>query len=200
MGKTLETLGIIDGFDITELGKLKSKKDKIFTEIEKYDKNIVNEVRDIVNNNKGTIIIITKKGIIHGIYVFKLEVKDDVSTLKYVKEVYTDEVKEETRKKYDDLVLELLKDSVSYQEYDNVTYKDEIIKLEGAGNKKETFIALIGGFLIGFLMIYLVTEELFLGIMMGIIFAPVMSGLEVVVQKKRGRKKNNSKDKKKDNA
>ena len=200
MGKTLETLGIIDGFDITELGKLKSKKDKIFTEIEKYDKNIVNEVRDIVNNNKGTIMIITKKGIIHGIYVFKLEVKDDVSTLKYVKEVYTDEVKEETRKKYDDLVLELLKDSVSYQEYDKITYKDEIIKLEGAGNKKGTFIALIGGFLIGFLMIYLVTEELFLGIMMGIIFAPVMSGLEVVVQKKRGRKKNSSKDKKKDNA
>lgn len=188
MGKQLETLGIIDGFDIIELGKIKVKKDKIFSEIQKYDKNIVDEVRDMVNNNKGYIMAIVKHGIIYGLYVFKVEIENNISNLKYIKTIYTDDVKEETRKKYDDLLLELLKDSVSYQEYDKVIYKDEVIKLNEKSDKKLNIITLFGEFIIGFIMGYVATEEIMFGIAIGIIFSTITSGLDVVVQKKRGRK------------
>ena len=33
MGKILESIGIIDGHDIIAIGKIKAKKDKLFTEI-----------------------------------------------------------------------------------------------------------------------------------------------------------------------
>ena len=40
MGKILESIGLIDGFDITIIGKMSIKKDKMFEEIKKKDKNI----------------------------------------------------------------------------------------------------------------------------------------------------------------
>jgi hypothetical protein len=38
MGKILESMGVIDGYDIDEIGKIRVKKDELFTEIEKKDK------------------------------------------------------------------------------------------------------------------------------------------------------------------
>ena len=49
MGKFLESIGLIDGYDIIAIGKMKAKKDILFEEIEKYDNNIKEETRNIVN-------------------------------------------------------------------------------------------------------------------------------------------------------
>ena len=37
MGKILESVGIVDGYELSKLGKLKAKKDNIFIEIEKKE-------------------------------------------------------------------------------------------------------------------------------------------------------------------
>ena len=67
MGKILESLGYIDGYDIIAIGKFRAKKDEIFEEILKVDEKIKDETRDIVNNSAGRVFAIVKKGIINGI-------------------------------------------------------------------------------------------------------------------------------------
>ena len=55
MGKFLESIGLIDGHDIIAIGKIKAKKDKMFTEILKEDNNIQNEVKELTEKNEGRI-------------------------------------------------------------------------------------------------------------------------------------------------
>ena len=61
MGKILESIGIIDGHDIIAIGKIKAKKDKLFTEILKVDKKIQEDVKEITEEEAGRIFAITKK-------------------------------------------------------------------------------------------------------------------------------------------
>ena len=98
MGKLLESIGIIDGYDIIAIGKLKAKKDELFDEILKYDSKVKEETRQIVNTSSGRVFAITKKGLIKGIYLFEVETKDDVKNLKHIKTVYSDEVSEDVKK------------------------------------------------------------------------------------------------------
>ncbi len=49
MGKFLESIGKIEGYDIIQIGKFKAKKDEIFVEIEKCDAAIKEETRKMVN-------------------------------------------------------------------------------------------------------------------------------------------------------
>ena len=78
MGKILESIGIIDGHDIITSGKNKAKKDELFDEISKYDSNVKDETRKIVNTSSGRVFAITKNGSIKGIYLFEVEIKEDV--------------------------------------------------------------------------------------------------------------------------
>ena len=71
MGKILESIGIIDGHDIIAIGKIKAKKDKLFTEILKVDKKIQEDVKEITEEEAGRIFAITKKGKIKGLYLFE---------------------------------------------------------------------------------------------------------------------------------
>ena len=98
MGKLLESIGVIDGYDIIAIGKLKAKKDELFDEILKYDSKVKDETRQIVNTSSGRVFAITKKGLIKGIYLFEVETKDDVKNLKHIKTVYSDEVSEDVQK------------------------------------------------------------------------------------------------------
>ena len=47
MGKFLESIGVIDGYDIIAIGKMKAKKDELFEEIEKYDTDLKERTRKI---------------------------------------------------------------------------------------------------------------------------------------------------------
>lgn len=193
MGKILESIGVIDGYDIIAIGKIKAKKDELFDEILKYDSKVKDETRQIVNTSSGRVFAITKKGSIKGIYLFEVEIKEDVKNLKHIKTVYSDKVAEEIQKKYDEHILNIAKDYVAYQEYDKVTLEDRVVQIDPKKTKKEKTIAMLSGFALGFMLGWIIFDEFYLGIIYGIIFAPVFSGIEVVISNKRGRKKKDDK-------
>lgn len=188
MGKVLESIGLIDGYDITTIGKLKAKKDKIFEEIEKCDSTIKEKIRKTVNESSGSVFAIVKKGIIKGIYLFEVESKGETRNLRLTKTLYTDEVSQETREKYNEHVLEFAKNYVSTQEYDKVIFNDKVVQVDPGRSPKERALASVGGFAIGFMLGWIIFDSIIGGMLYGIIFAPVF-GLDVVVTNKRGRKK-----------
>ena len=193
MGKILESIGIIDGHDIIAIGKIKAKKDKLFTEILKVDKKIQEDVKEITEEESGRIFAITKKGKIKGLYLFEAKEEKESKILNHLKTVYTKDVKEEVQDKYDQHILNIAKDYVTMQEYKKVTFEDKIVQIDPKLTKKDKEIALLGGFAVGFMFGWIIFENPLLGIVYGIIFAPIFSGLKVVITKKR--KKKNTKEK-----
>lgn len=193
MEKILESIGIIDGHDIIAIGKIKAKKDKLFSEILKVDKKIQEDVKEITEEEAGRIFAITKKGKIKGLYLFEAKEENDSKILNHLKTVYTKDVKEEVQDKYDQHILNIAKDYVSMQEYKKVTFEDKIVQIDPKLTKKDKEIALLGGFAVGFMFGWIIFENPLLGIVYGIIFAPIFSGLKVVITKKR--KKKNTKEK-----
>lgn len=191
MGKILESIGLIEGYDIISIGKGKAKKDILFEEIEKADTEIKKDVKKIVNNESGLVLAITKNKKIKGLYLFKAETNNDLRILNNTKIVYTDDVPKVIQEKYTNFVLTQVKEYVSSQQYDKVTIGDKVIQIDPKLTKKQRNIAISKGFILGFFIGWTVFDSFSFGILYGIIFAPVFSGLEVVITKKRGRKKKN---------
>ena len=190
MGKLLESIGVVDGYKMITIGKLKSRKDKLFNEILKYDSKVKDETRQIVNTSSGRVFAIIKKGLIKGLYLFKVEKNDNVKTLKHIKTVYSDEVTSDIQKKYDDHILNIVKEYVSYIEYDKVVLKDKVVQVDSKKAVKGRTMKLLSGFAIGFMMGWIIFDKFYLGIIYGVIFAPVFSGAEVVIANKRSKSKN----------
>lgn len=195
MGKFLESIGLIDGHDIIAIGKIKAKKDKMFTEILKEDNNIQNEVKELTEKNEGRIFAIVKKGIIKGLYLFEIEEIDNNKMLNHVKTVYTKDVSEEVRDKYNVVILNEAKQYVSLQEYTKVTFDDNVVQIDPKVDKKDLALTSSGGFFLGFILGWVIFNDIMMGFLYGIIFSPVITGAKVVVTKKRGRKKKNNKEK-----
>ena len=194
MGKVLESLGVIDGYETLAIGKIRAKKDEWFEELIKYDEKIKDEVRELVNNSSGRVFAIIKKGVLYGIYLFEVEEKEEDSKhLKHIKTVYSDEVAEETRKKCDDYMLKTAEEYVSMLEYDKVTFDDKVVELDPKKSKKEKWWALLGGAACGFMIGWICFDDIGLGFLWAVILAPTFSGLDVVISKKRGRKKKEDK-------
>ena len=198
MGKILESIGLIDGYDIITIGKGKAKKDELFSEILKADKEIQSDVKNIIEKETGRIFAIIKKKKIKGLYLFEVVKKDEQRILEHIKTVYTKEVNEDVQNKYDELILKMAKDYVSMQEYNKVTFEDNVVQIDPKKTKKEKEIALLGGTALGFILGWLIFDDFMIAILWGLIFAPIYSGLEVVITKKRGRKKKNTKANKND--
>ncbi len=189
MGKILESIGIIDGYDIIAIGKIKSKKDKLFTDIKKINKNIQKDIIELTEDEEGRIFAITKKGKIKGLYIFEVKGENEEKYLNHIKTIYTKDVKKETQEKYNQFIINMTKDYVSSQEYKKVTFDDVIVQIDPKLSKKDKDIALLGGFATGFILGWLIFDGLLLGILWGIIFAPTFSGLKVVITKRRKRTK-----------
>ena len=189
MAKLLEGLGLIEGYDISSLGKYSIKRDNMFEEIKKKDSNIQEEAREIIDNSNGVVFIIYKKKLIHGIYLFKEETKGEEKYLNLVKSVFTDEVSDEVKTKYQDHLVKFAKEQVSYLEYDKVSLENDIVTTNGKKTKQERLIALAGGFAVGFVLGFIIFGDILFGVLWGIIFAPLFSGVDVVVSKKRNKKK-----------
>lgn len=191
MGKFLESIGLIDGHDIIAIGKIKAKKDKMFTEISKEDNNIQNEVKELTEKNEGRIFAIVKKGIIKGLYLFEIEEIENNKMLNHVKTVYTKDVSEEVRDKYNVVILNEAKQYVSLQEYTKVTFDDNVVQIDPKVDKKDLALTSSGGFFLGFILGWVIFKNITMGVLYGIIFSPVITGAKIVVTKKRGRKKKN---------
>ena len=189
MAKILESLGVIDGYDIIEIGKIRIKKDKLFEEIITIDKKIQEEAKEVVISSKGKVFAITKDNLIKGIYLFKEEIKEDNKNLILEKVVYTKEVPEDVKERYNEHILIQAKELVKMQEYDKITLKDKVVENSPKKSKKERNIALACGFLTGFIFGWIVFDDIVFGILYAVILGPLFSGLDVVVTNKRGRKK-----------
>lgn len=145
--------------------------------------------------NEERIFAIVKKGIIKGLYLFEIEEIENNKMLNHIKTVYTNEVSEEVRDKYNDVILNEAKQYVSLQEYTKVTFDDNVVQIDPKVNKKDLALTSSGGFIIGFLLGWIVFDDLMMGLLYGIIFSPVITGTKVIVTKKRGKKKKNNKEK-----
>ena len=176
MGKFLESIGLIDGYDIIAIGKRKAKKDELFSEILKTDKDIQSDVKNIIEKETGRIFAIIKKKKIKGLYIFEVVKKDEQRILEHIKTVYTKEVNEDVQNKYDELILKMAKDYVSMQEYNKVTFEDNVVQIDPKKTKKEKEIALLGGTALGFILGWLIFDDFMMAILWGLIFAPIYSG------------------------
>lgn len=190
MGKILESIGLIEGFDISAIGKYTIKRDNLFEEIKKKDKNIQEEARDIINNSKGLVFVITKKKQIHGIYLFKEETKDEEKNLNLIKTVFTDEVSDEVKTKYETVLIKMAKEKVEYLQFDKVSLENDVIYKASKKKKAELISSFILGFLCGFMLGFVCFNDILMGFCFGIIFAPSFTGVDAAVRKKRGRKRN----------
>lgn len=189
MGKILESIGIIDGYEIISIGKIRAKKDELFEQIKQKDEKIQEEVQRIVEEDNGEVIAIVKEKEIKGIYLFEIEKSKEEQNLKHKKTVYLDEVSEETREKYNDFILKIATDYVKDLQYKKVTLEDKVVQLDPKQSAAKRALALLCGFMLGFALGWLVFEDVMLGAVYGILFAPLFSNLEVLVTNKRGRKK-----------
>jgi len=188
MGKFSESIIFIPGYDIITIGKSKAKKDVLFEEIEKYDSNIKEQTRKIINESSAPVFAIVKKGVIKGIYLFESVSKNDSKLLKHIKTVYTDEVPIDIRTKFDTVILLEAKDYVSMQEYDKVILEDKVVQVDPKPTKNHN-LAMSGGFVFGFIFGWLLFHNFFWGLFYGFIFSPVSTGLDVIITNKRGSKR-----------
>lgn len=192
MGKFLESIGLIEGYDIIIIGKKKAKNDILFEEIEKHDSNIKENIRKIVNESVGMVFAIVKDKKIKGVYLFEATSNNNVRILNHIKTVYTNEVSTDIRKKYDNLILKIAKDHVSAQDYDKVILEDKVVQVDRNTTKNRN-LAMSSGFIFGFIFGWLLFHNFFWGLFYGFIFSPVSTGLEVIITNKRRRKKKNDK-------
>lgn len=194
MGKTLESMGLIEGYNIKPLKKNMANKDELFEEIEKYDIEVKEQARKILNDPLGgECWIIIKKDKIKGIYLFELEIKNDKNNLKHIKTVYTDELTEEICKKYEEIMLNVVKEYVSMKDYDKAIFEDNVIQTNTKLEKKEKVKDYIIGCLFGILFGWIFFDEIIIGLILGIIvWGPIFLEIDVVVTKKRKKKQKNN--------
>lgn len=189
MGKVLESFGMIDGYDLSEYGKISIKKEGIFEILDKKDKKIKEEALEIINEDKGTVFGVSKKNILYGIYLFKEEKKNKKRVLKLTKKVFDKEIEKETIKKYDDFLIETFKDSVIASGYKQIIIDDQVIQIDPSISMPELIISILSGFVIGAFISWYLTKDIYVSIISGLIMSPLFSGIEVVVTKKKKRKK-----------
>lgn len=190
MGKVLETLGMIDGYDLSEYGKISIKKEGIFDLLDKKDSKIKEEAMEIINEKKGEVYGITKDNVIYGIYIFKNEMKNKTKVLTLTKKVFDKDLEKETIKKYDDYLINILKDSLVSSGYKQIIVDDQIIQIDPNISPQRLAFTFIGTFIIGTVIDWFAFENIVLAILGGIFFALIVGGMgTVVVTKKKKRKK-----------
>jgi F0F1-type ATP synthase assembly protein I len=188
MGNIKEAFGIIDGYEMNLVGKLRLKKEELFEEIKKKDKDIIEKCKKVLENG-GNIYSYEKDKKIKALYVFEKEKRDNENVLVNKTNIYTKEIDDKLKVKLDERIKEELKEKISLLEYKKVYINDEVMQLDPKKSKKEIYLSLIGGALLGFIFGWFILEDIFFGIIWAVVFAGIFSSLDVVVSTKPGRKK-----------
>jgi hypothetical protein len=189
-----EELGSIDGYDLISIGLVKAKAEGFFDELKKKDSSIQETVCNTIKNGKGYCLGVVKKKVLYGVYLFEIKQKEDFRELNHVTTLFSDEVPSESKKKYDEFVEKTLKDFVTSLEYDKVKLEDKVIELDPKDNGLfQTAGISIIGYACGFILGWIVFDDILWGFLYGIIFMPLFNEVNVVVRNKRGRKKDNNK-------
>ena len=188
MGNIKEAFGIIDGYEMNLVGKLRLKKEELFEEVKKKDKDIIEKCRQVLENG-GNIYSYEKDKKIKALYLFEKEKRDNEKVLVNKKNIYTKEIDDKLKVKLDERIKEELKEKISLLEYKKIYINDEVMQFNPKKSKKEIYLSLIGGALLGFIFGWFILEDIIFGIIWAIAFAGIFSSLDVVINTKPGRKK-----------
>lgn len=183
----LENFGLIEGYDINEISKRKSKNTELFEEIKKVDGEIQEKVQKCLEKNNYTIYGITKNQKIKGIYIFKKENNSLINT----ERIFTNEINDNIKNKYDKCLIEINKELVANGIYEKVIIGENVIKIDPKQDKKISKLSIVISIIIGTLLAYIIFENIITAIIFGLLLGPAFTGIEVIVTKKRGRKRKN---------
>ena len=183
----LENFGLIEGYDINEISKRKAKNTELFEEIKKVDSEIQEKVQKYLEKNNYTIYGITKNKKIKGIYIFKKENNSLINT----ERIFTNEINDNIKNKYDKCLIEINKELVANGIYEKVIIGENVIKIDPKEDKKISKLSIVISIIIGTLLAYIIFENIVTAIIFGLLLCPAFTGIEVIVTKKRGRKRKN---------
>lgn len=183
----LENFGLIEGYDINEISKRKAKNTELFEEIKKVDSEIQEKVQKCLEKNNYTIYGITKNKKIKGIYIFKKENNSLINT----ERIFTNEINDNIKNKYDKCLIEIYKELVANGIYEKVIIGENVIKIDPKQDKKISKLSIVINIIIGTLLAYIIFENIVTAIIFGLLLGPAFTGIEVIVTKKRGRKRKN---------
>ncbi len=183
----LENFGLIEGYDINEISKRKAKNTELFEEIKKVDSEIQEKVQKYLEKNNYTIYGITKNKKIKGIYIFKKENNSLINT----ERIFTNEINDNIKNKYDKCLIEINKELVANGIYEKVIIGENVIKIDPKEDKKISKLSIVISIIIGTLLAYIIFENIVTAIIFGLLLGPAFTGIEVIVTKKRGRKRKN---------
>ena len=187
MINNLENFGLIEGYDINEISKRKAKNTELFEEIKKVDSEIQEKVQKCLEKNNYTIYGITKNKKIKGIYIFKKENNSLINT----ERIFTNEINDNIKNKYDKCLIEINKELVANGIYEKVIIGENVIKIDPKEDKKISKLSIVISIIIGTLLAYIIFENIVTAIIFGLLLGPAFTGIEVIVTKKRGRKRKN---------
>lgn len=183
----LENFGLIEGYDINEISKRKAKNTELFEEIKKVDSEIQEKVQKCLEKNNYIIYGITKNKKIKGIYIFKEENNSLINT----ERIFTNEINDNIKNKYDKCLIEINKELVANGIYEKVIIGENVIKIDPKQDKKISKLSIVISIIIGTLLAYIIFENIVTAIIFGLLLGPAFTGIEVIVTKKRGRKRKN---------
>lgn len=183
----LENFGLIEGYDINEISKRKAKNTELFEEIKKVDDEIQEKVQECLEKNNYIIYGITKNKKIKGIYIFKEENNSLINT----ERIFTNEINDNIKNKYDKCLIEIYKELVANGIYEKVIIGENVIKIDPKQDKKISKLSIVINIIIGTLLAYIIFENIVTAIIFGLLLGPAFTGIEVIVTKKRGRKRKN---------
>ena len=183
----LENFGLIEGYDINEISKRKAKNTELFEEIKKVDSEIQEKVQKCLEKNNYIIYGITKNKKIKGIYIFKEENNSLINT----ERIFTNEINDNIKNKYDKCLIEINKELVANGIYEKVIIGENVIKIDPKEDKKISKLSIVISIIIGTLLAYIIFEDIVTAIIFGLLLGPAFTGIEVIVTKKRGRKRKN---------
>ena len=188
MGAIKEAFGIIDGYEMNLVGKLRLKKEELFEEVKKKDKDIIEKCKKALEND-GVIYSYEKDKKIKALYVFEKEKKEDGKVLVNKETIYTKEIDDKLKVRLDDRIKEELKEKIALLEYKKIYINDEVVQFNPKKSKKDIYLSLGGGALVGLAFGWVVFDDIIFGIVWAILFAAIFSSVDVVVKTKPGRKK-----------
>ena len=183
----LENFGLIEGYDINEISKRKAKNTELFEEIKKVDSEIQEKVQKCLEKNNYIIYGIKKNKKIKGIYIFKEENNSLINT----ERIFTNEINDNIKNKYDKCLIEINKELVANGIYEKVIIGENVINIDPKEDKKISKLSIVISIIIGTLLAYIIFENIVTAIIFGLLLGPAFTGIEVIVTKKRGRKRKN---------
>lgn len=177
--------GLIEGYNIEEISKRKAKKSELFDDIKKIDSKIQEKVQNNLEKNNYIIYGITKNKKIKGIYIFK----EENSSLINTERIYTNEIDDNIKNKYDKYLLKSYIELVANGIYNSVIIGDNVLKPKQQKKKKKNKISILFGFIIGFLVSYIIFKNIFIALVFGLLVGFSPTEAETIISKKRKKKK-----------